>query len=579
MDSKISRRTLLKGATAAAAGTAAGAFTATARAATLGAAAGPETPYVAASNVISASPKKNIVETDSGKVFGYVQNGVITFQGVPYGASTAGRARYLPPTKPAPWAGVRSALHWGPVSPQAYTNTLDARRGGWQHDDESFMFRWQDGSPGEDCLNLNVWTPSVNDNAKRPVMVWIHGGGYTSGSSHELRMYPGDGLVRRGDVIVVSLNHRLGALGYANLMDFSPNYASSPNLGMLDLVAGLKWIQNNIANFGGDPGKVLLFGQSGGGAKISVLMGMPSAQGLFHRAVVESGSSLRQGTPESSARIAAAMVAELGLSKATIERIHQVSVDDIIQAAERAGRVASAAGAEAGRWGPVVDGHILPRDAFDPAAPSYSASVPLLVGNVYNEFYNSVQMGDPTLDATMTMADARQRLSSRGRGGLGADAGKVIQAFQAAHPHATPFEVFSVIAAASSMRRNALLQATRKAQQNAAPAYNYWFQWQTPVLDGRPRAYHCSELPFVFYQTETCDFMTGGGPGALKLGGLMADAWISFARNGDPNHAGLPAWPKFDGTTVPTMIFDNESRVVNDPDAEVRKAIDEAMGS
>src|SRR6185437_3250245 len=200
-------------------------------------------------------------------------------------------------------------------------------------------------------------------------------------------------------------------------------------------------------------------------------------------------------------------------------------------------------------------------------ASPYSAEVPLIVGTVYNEFYNTVQMGDISLE-DMTLAEARQRLSSRGRGGLGQDASRVVQAFQAAHPTATPFEVFSVIAATSSMRRNALTQAARKAAQGGAPAYNYWFQWQTPILDGRPRAFHTSELPFVFYNTERCAYATGGGPDALKLGGVMADAWISFARTGDPNHAGMPNWPKSASATVPTMIFNNDVRAVKDPDDE-----------
>ncbi|HEY7838326.1 MAG TPA: carboxylesterase family protein, partial [Terriglobales bacterium] len=540
------------------------------------------TGWVQPSVSIIASPKKNIVETENGKIFGYSRRGTITFKGIPYGATTTGRARFQPPSNPKPWTGVRSSLYWGHVSPQDYTDTFDAQRAGWNHDDEAFMCRWEDGHSSEDCLHLNVWTPSINDNAKRPVMVWIHGGGYTAGSDQEMRMYPGGSLSRRGDVVVVSVNHRLGVLGYGNFMEYGTQYSSSPNIGQLDLVAALQWIKNNISNFGGDPNRVLIFGQSGGGAKVSVLMGMPLAKGLFHRAVVESGSSLRQGTPEASARVAAGVVAALGLSKATFERIHELPVQQLIQATVTAQRIAAAAGAGGGPgiggFGPVVDGNILPRNSFDPDASPYSAQVPLIVGTVYNEFYNTVQMGDISLE-DMTLAEARQRLSSRGRGGLGQDASRVIQAFQAAHPTATPFEVFSVIAATSSMRRNALTQAARKAAQGGAPAYNYWFQWQTPILDGRPRAFHTSELPFVFYNTERCAYMTGGGPDALKLGGVMADAWISFARTGDPNHAGLPNWPKYDAATVPTMIFDNDVRAVNDPDGEVRKAIDEAMKS
>jgi para-nitrobenzyl esterase len=575
------RRAMMQGAAVLAVGTAAAAVAPTARAA---AAPGPETGWVQPTTVVVASPKKNVVETESGKIFGYSRRGTITFKGIPYGATTTGRARFQPARKPVPWAGVRSALYWGHVAPQDYTDTLDARRVGWTHDDEAFMCRWEDGYSSEDCLHLNVWTPSINDNAKRPVMVWIHGGGYTSGSDQEMRMYPGGSLSRRGDVVVVSVNHRLGVLGYGNFMEYGPQYASSPNLGQLDLVVALQAIPTNISTFGGDPNRELIFGQSGGGAKVTVLMGMPSAQGLFHRAVVESGSSLRQGTPEASARVAAGVVAALGLSKATFERIHELPVQQIIQATVTAQRIAAASGAGAGSgiggFGPVVDGNILPRHAFDPTAPSYSAQVPLIVGTVLNEFFNTVQMGDAALE-DMTEVQALQRLGGHNRGffnaGLGSGARKVFNAYRRLHPNATPFEAFSVISATSGVRLTALTQAARKAAQGGAPAYNYWFQWQTPILDGRPRAYHTSELPFVFYNTERCAYATGGGPDALQLGGVMADAWISFARNGDPNHAGMPHWPQYNGATLPTMIFDNDTRAVNDPDGEVREAIEEAL--
>ena len=578
----VTRRELMKGAGALVAGTAASALAPSALVTTAEAQA-PGAPYVARAVTVVASPSKNVVETDSGKVFGYSRDGVITFKGIPYGASTAGKNRFMPPEKPAPWPGVRSALYWGPVAPQPFCNTLDSPRSGWKHDDESFMFDWEDGHSSEDCLRINVWTSSINDNAKRPVMMWIHGGGYVAGSDQELRMYPGENLVRRGDVVSVSVNHRLGVLGYANLMDYGEQYASSPNVGMLDLVAALEWVQTNISNFGGDPDRVLIFGQSGGGAKVSVLMGMPSAKGLFHRAVVESGTSLRQNTPESSARVAAAVLAELGLTKATIGKIHELPVDQIIEAAVHAQRVAAAEGVGPGGiggWGPVVDGKILPRNAWDPTAPSYSAHVPLVVGNVLNEFFNSVQMEDPSVD-DWSMAEVRKRLSGSGRGflrgGLGKGADHVIEVFQKAYPNATPFEIFSRVSAIRVMRLNALTQAARKAEQGVAPAYNYWFQWRTPILDGRARVFHCSELPFVFYNTERCASMTGGGPDALDLAGRISDAWTSFARTGNPNHPGLPEWPAYDPKIIPTMVFNNQCEVKNDPDGEIRRAIEEAL--
>lgn len=566
----LSRRALMKGTVVTAAGAAASAFAKPAAPAAQ--------PYQATPTLVIASAHKNVVETDSGKVFGYVKDGVVSFRGIPYGASTEGKNRFMQPVKPRPWAGERSALYWGPVAPQPFTSTLDAPRGGWKHDREAFMFDWEDGHDSEDCLRINVWTPAIDDNVKRPVMVWLHGGGYVAGSSQELRMYPGDGLARRGDVVAVSVNHRLGALGFANLMDYGEQYASSPNVGMLDLVLALQWVKTNISNFGGDPNRVLIFGQSGGGGKVSTLMGMPSAEGLFHRGVVESGSILGDRSREQSARATAAVLAELGLNKTNIAKIHEIPYQKIIEAAVHAQRVAGAYSIHQGLgWGPVTDGKVLPRAAWAPDAPSYSKNVPLIVGNTLNEFFNSVQMGDGSLDS-MSTQEARKRLAGTGErsffsASLGKGADHVIEIFRKTYPNATPFTMFSIISAMATMRLSALAQAKRKAEQGGAPAYNYWFQWQTPVLDGQARAFHCSELPFVFYQSEVCAPMTGGGPDALQLAGRMADAWIGFARTGNPNHPGLPHWPAYDPKTMPTMIFDNQCVVKEDPDGELRKAI------
>ncbi|MEJ2009711.1 MAG: carboxylesterase/lipase family protein [Acidobacteriota bacterium] len=577
----LSRRALMKGTAVLAAGTAASALDPS-RLVARAEAQTASKPYVARPTLITASTHKNVVETDSGKVFGYVKNGIVSFRGIPYGASTEGKNRFMPPEKPKPWAGERSALYWGPVAPQPFTSTTDAQRGGWKHDREAFMFDWEDGHDSEDCLRINVWTPSINDNARRPVMMWLHGGGFVFGSSQELRMYPGDGLAHRGDVVVVSVNHRLGALGFGNLMDYGEQYASSANVGMLDLVLALQWVKTNISNFGGDPNKVLIFGQSGGGGKVSTLMAMPSAQGLFHRGVVESGSMLRDGSRKDSAQAMAGVLAELGLNKNNISRIHEIPYQKIIEAAVHSQRVSGAYGIHHGLgWGPVVDGKVLPRAGWTPDAPSYSKNVPLIVGNTLNEFFNSVQMEDASLDS-MSMDEARKRLA--GTGGqpsffstnLGKGTDHVIEVFRKAYPKATPFTMFSIISAMATMRLGALTQAERKARQGGAPAYNYWFQWQTPVLDGQGRAFHCSELPFVFYHTEVCAPMTGGGPDALALAGKMADAWISFARTGDPNHPGLPHWPAYDPAKMQTMIFDNQCVVKNDPDGEIRKAILEA---
>jgi para-nitrobenzyl esterase len=526
-----------------------------------------------ATGSIVATRNGAIVETTAGKVRGFSRDGIFAFKGIPYADDAGGKNRFMAPARVTAWTGVRSALALGPASPQAYNATFEGRRAGWNHDEEAFMFEWDDGQPGEDCLRVNVWTPSINDNRKRPVLVWMHGGGFTSGSSNELRMYDGESLSRRGDVVVVSLNHRLGVLGFLNLMEYGSKWADSVNVGQLDLIAALAWVKENIGNFGGDASKVLIFGQSGGGAKVGTLMGMPAAKGLFHRAVIQSGSNLRQQTPDRSAQLAAATLAELGLTKATIDQLQDLPYQRIVQAGLLAQRklqpTPPAPGTGGGlNWGPTVDGKHLPQQAWDPSASASSADVPLLVGSVLNEFTNSIQRNDPKLD-DMPIDEVKKQLHAT----YGERTDVILDLFKKAHPAATPFELLSRIVTAAGPRQNAVTQAERKAAQRGAPVYMYWFQWQTPILDGRPRAFHCSELPFVFYNTDRCAAMTGGGAEARELGGRMADAWIAFAKNGDPNHSGLPKWAPFTAENGATMMFDTKSECKNNPDAEERAVL------
>jgi para-nitrobenzyl esterase len=431
------------------------------------------------------------------------------------------------------------------------------------------MFDWDDGRPSEDCLSVNVWTPGINDSRRRPVLVWIHGGGYSSGSSNELRMYDGESLSRHGDVVVVSLNHRLGVLGHLNLKDYGIKWQSAGNAGMLDIVAALEWVRDNIGNFGGDPRRVLIFGQSGGGGKVGTLMGMPSAKGLFQRAVIQSGSNVQRPARDRSGELAAAVLKQLGLTASTVDTLQQLPYEKIVEAgliAQRSLNPAPAAPGTGGgmNWGPVVDGAILPEHPWDPKASPLCADIPLLVGTVLNEFANSIQAGDSSLDA-MSLDEARKRLVTQ----RGDRTAHILEVFQKKYPKASPYELVSRISA-STQRQNAVTQAERKAAQNAAPAYLYWFQWQTPILDGRPRAYHCAELPFVFANTDRCATMTGGGAEARELAGKIADAWIAFATSGNPNHKGLPKWPEFSAAQCPTMIFDSTCVMEFGPDMEQR---------
>jgi len=559
----LARRTWLKGAATMAGGAAASALLPAASSAEKKPSKAAAKP---ADSIIVASDSKAIVETTAGKVRGFTRNAIYTFKGIPYAGTTAGSARFLPPTKPTPWTGVRSSMYFGWVCPQA-------PRSGWANDENAFMFEWDDGQPGEDCLRANVWTPGAGDNKKRPVMVWLHGGGFSAGSGQELKSYDGENLSRRGDVVVVTLNHRLNVFGYLNLAEYGEQYASSANVGQLDLVAALEWVRDNIANFGGDPGNVTIFGQSGGGGKVGTLMGMPSAKGLFHRAIIQSGSSLRQAPPDRSGKLASAVLQELGLSASSVKQIHELPYQRLTEAAIAAVRKLNPTPAAPGsgmgiNWGPTVDGRVLPNHSFDPKAPDYSANVPLLVGTVLNEFTTGI--GNPQFES-MTIEEVKKRVTAS----RGDRADQILEVFRRAHPNAKPCDLLSLINAATP-RQNAVTQAERKAAQGAAPAYLYWFAWQTPVLDGRPRAFHCIELPFCFYNTDRCAAMTGGTTEARELSAKVADAWINFARKGDPNHAGLPKWPAFTAEKCPTMIFDNKCELKHNPDGEERRALTQA---
>jgi para-nitrobenzyl esterase len=516
--------------------------------------------------IIVASDENAIVETTAGKVRGFSRDGISTFLGIPFAATTAGAARFMPPAKAAPWTGVRSSMQYGFVSPQG-------PRSGWGNDEVAWMFDWDDGRPGEDCLRVNIWTPGVNDNKKRPVMVWLHGGGFSAGSGQELKSYYGENLSRRGDVVVVSLNHRLGVLGYLDLSGVGgEKYARSGNVGMLDIVAALEWVRDNISNFGGDPGSVLIFGQSGGGGKVNSLMAMPAAKGVFHKAAVQSGSLLRVSTQEDSRKLGAAVMQQLGLNASQIDEIQTLPPERLIGAGAAA--IASLApSAQPGGtfrlprigWQPTLDGKDIPHQPFDPVAPEMSAQVPLLVGTVLNEFASGLY--DLKL-TSLTDDELKTRVSAIYKDRTD----HIISVFRAGHPNAKPGEIMSRISAAS-VRQGAITQAELKSAQKAAPVFNYWFTWQTPVLDGRPGAFHCSEIAFVFDNTDRCAPMTGGGPLPRAVAAKMSDAWINFARHGDPNHSGLPHWPAFTAEQCPTMIFDTECVMKNNPDTEERKVI------
>ncbi|CAL1692149.1 Para-nitrobenzyl esterase [Brevundimonas subvibrioides] len=503
-----------------------------------------------------------LARTRSGQVAGYVSSDILTFKGIPYADTTAGEHRFMPP-RPAPaWEGVRSCRHYGPVAPQ------DKGTGRF-NDEEAFIFQWNDSVESEDCLRLNIWTPGTEGNARRAVMVWLHGGGYAAGSSHDLPAFDGENLARQGDVVVVSLNHRLNLLGFLDLSAHGDRYAASGNVGMLDIVAALEWIRDNIAAFGGDPARVMIFGQSGGGAKVSTLMGMPAAQGLFHRAGVMSGSFTRPATRESSRRLTDLFLAELGLDGTQVERLHTLPYLTLRQAAAAVTARENApfpgfvdVRAVGGRldFGPVVDGEILPAAPFGSTAPAMSRDVPMIIGSTLNEFVSGINQPDAQ---AMDEAELQRRAEAfvPGRGG------EIVAAVRARTPDASPFDLWSRIAT-SPVRQSAIDQAAAKASAGGAPAYLYWFTWQTPVLDGRPAAFHCLDIPFVFANTARCASMTGGGASARRLSDRISAAFVAFAKTGNPRHADLPSWPPFNPTEMPSMVFDDQPGVANGPDRD-----------
>jgi para-nitrobenzyl esterase len=502
------------------------------------------------------------VETSAGKVRGVLQDRVHAFKGVPYGASTAGR-RFLPPRKPEPWTGVRDAFELGPRSPLVDSVIVP-----------EFAPLNRREPMSEDCLRLNVWTAGPGA-AKRPVMVWLHGGGYQAGSAGWI-CYDGAELARKHDVVVVGVNHRLNAFGFLYLADLAgEKYADASNQGLRDIVLSLEWIRDNIAAFGGDPARVTLFGQSGGAGKISTLLAMPSATGLFHRAIVQSGSNI-SGTPrEAATKSAAAFMARLGLKPSQADDLAALPMEKLVEAL----RARSGGGGPGGggfQASPVVDGRSLPAKPFDPAAPTISADVPIIIGSTETEVTWNVNTDYTPPDEAGLRARVKTALNVEDE----AQADKVIAIYRKGRPRASNLDLALIIATdASNFRTGTDTQAERKAVLGKAPVYMYRFAWYSPVGGGRLRAMHCMDIPFVFDNVDACKVITGDGRDRQPLADRMSAAWVAFARSGNPDHKGLPAWQPFDPERRATMIFNTECRAVNDPYREERMAVNALQGS
>lgn len=504
---------------------------------------------------IIATNAQGVVRTTSGQVAGYMENDIYIYKGIPY----AKAERFMPPTAPDAWEGIRSSRAYGPTCPQA-------KRMGWYSDESAFSFNWDDGFPDEDCLRVNVWTPGVDDGKKRPVMVWLHGGGYAAGSGQELPSYDGTNMAKEHDVVVVTLNHRLNVLGFLDLSSFGTKYAKSGNVGLMDLVAALQWVHDNIGAFGGDPANVTIFGQSGGGGKVSTLLATPLANGLFHKAIVQSGSMLRTMDARYSRRIGEETVRLLGLDAASIDSLARVPYNELLAAGEKAvANVRQQAEKEGDvscfifGWAPTVDGNVLPAQPFDPVAPAQSKDIPVMIGTTLHEFTASTYVpAFRTIGQEQAVGMLRQKYGDR--------TDEFVSLFGKVYPGYQPKDLMDVD---FTFRPGAVEQASLKASQGGAPVYMYMFAWESPVMDGILRSTHCMEIPFVFDNALRHASMTGGGADAQALAKKMSTAWANFARTGNPNAEGLPEWPAFTPDGGATMWFDNTCTVKNHHDREL----------
>jgi para-nitrobenzyl esterase len=496
-------------------------------------------------------PFTSVVQTASGRVRGVVKFGVNQFWGVPYAASTADANRFMPPAKAAPWTGVRDCFEVGHRAPQDPDGPIS----------EVFALDRQEPM-GEDCLNLNVFTPGLGS-GNRPVMVWLHGGGFAGGSGNWI-LYEGTNLARKEDVVVVSVTHRLNLFGFLHLSDLGggEKWANSSNMGMQDIVAALAWIKENIAAFGGNPSNVTTFGQSGGGGKVTTLMAMPSAKGLMHRAIAMSGSAIRGATRENATLATQQFLAKLGVRPDRIDRLQDFTWQQLQSAFYSEPRIQGLAG------GPVVDGRSLLRDQWSPDAPPVSADVPLMMSSVETE--------DAWNDPPPPLQMPEEEMMTRVRRIVRNDdtkARELVALYRKTHPGISTTDVYLIMNADNTRRANAQLLCELKAAQGKAPAYLYFFNWRSPVHKGQMKAYHTLDIPFALYNVDQAASMTGAMQDRYALAHKMSAAFAAFARTGNPNHKDLPAWPAFNARTYPTMIFGTDCKVVNDPNREERLAL------
>jgi para-nitrobenzyl esterase len=493
-----------------------------------------------------------VVATTNGPVRGYRDDGLSIFKGLRYASPPLGRLRFRPPEPLAPWRDPAEAMTLGAPAIQVGVPPGETTGGRSAGDPPA------PGQPGtsEDCLFVNVWTPGLE--GSRPVMVWLHGGGFGNGSGGAA-MYDGAALARRGDVVTVTVNHRLNVFGYLHMADFG-GHPSSGVAGMLDIIAALRWVRDNISGFGGDPANVTVFGESGGGWKVSLLTAMPAAHGLFHKGIIQSGPGLRAMPPDRAKDLAGAVLSKLGV--ADVAGLERVSAADLQSAAN------AAAGPELVRgFTPCLDGIELPRHPFEPDAAPLSAAIPLMIGTNKDEA-TLFMFGAPNF-GQMTEADVARRAEAVAPGKGEA----LVSAVKARFPDYSSTHLVAAIQTLSMMWLDSVRLAERKAAQKAGPVFVYRLDWETPVARGGLRSPHALEIPLVFDNVEAARNFVGRGEAPQAMAELMAPAWLAFARSGDPSTSALPAWPAYDAESRATMVFDLEARVENDPLSEIRKLL------
>jgi para-nitrobenzyl esterase len=489
-------------------------------------------------------------------------NGVYTFLGVPYGADTSGKNRFMPPQKPQKWEGIKDTIWWGNTAPQIMDNRYAAVH-------YSFADHWNYDDVSEDCLKLNVWTNGLADGKKRPVLVWLHGGGFTNGNGIEQDGYHGENFAKSKDVVFVSINHRLGPIGFTDLSGVGgEKYAASGNVSQLDIIASLHWVRDNIANFGGDPGNVTIMGQSGGGAKVTCTMAMPASKGIVHKGVALSGSMLKANDQDYARKLGQYVLEAAGLTPAEVDKLQDIPWRQYIDIANKAldrMRKENPQPGFRGGFGPVADGVHVPKGEFFSNPNDHTADMPLMICTTFHEW--GATRTNPQLEATGE-AGAIEALKSR----FGDISAEVYRAYAANFPGKKPAEIMTL---AASNRANAVACGNAKAKQKA-PVYMAWFGWEPNLYNGRMRAFHCIDICFWYDNTDRMYTHTGGGKRPRLLSEKMSASLLAFMKTGNPNAGALPNWPKFTAEKGETMILNDVSEVKNDPDREARKALPQA---